>query len=499
MRDLGGQELEEAVELLQVSTRLGHECRGVCLRGLEGANFELQAVTEALHTPKHAHGVALAETLVEKVDVAPHARVDATARIHELEREIRTPAAGAQTLLAGDCKCAFDDPVLGKLRNRHGSILGPASAASLAGMPLVKPFRALRYDPEAAGPLDAVVSPPYDVISPDLQERLLAKSPYNSVRLVRPDDPEHAAQLLRDWQSEGILVRDEEPSAWLLEEDFAGPDGGARTRRTIVARVALEPYERGIVLPHERSFPKPMRGRLHLLRATRTKLSPILLMHDGRAPDEHPDRPPDLEATLEGVGSRLWRVGPAVLDGFAPPFFIADGHHRYEAARSFYEEEGTEETAYVLAALVSTSDPGLTIFPTHRLTEGAPPDLDGAFRLTPARGAEEAVETLASLPRGTAAFALLRPESVVVAQSDEPGLDTALVDRFGLGAVRYTPSAIEAERAVVEGEAGAAFLVRAPTVEQVEAAALAGERMPEKSTYFYPKLASGLLFSPFDE
>jgi len=148
---------------------------------------------------------------------------------------------------------------------------------------------------------------------------------------------------------------------------------------------------------------------------------------------------------------------------------------------------------------VSTRDPGLTIFPTHRLTEGAPPELDGAFRLTPARGAEEAVQTLASLPRETAAFALLRPESVVVAQSDEPGLDTALVDRFGLGEVRFTPSAIEAERAVVEGEAGAAFLVRAPTVEQVEEAALAGERMPEKSTYFYPKLASGLLFSPFDE
>jgi hypothetical protein len=499
MRDLGGQKLEEAVELLHVTTRLGHERCRVCFRGLERANLELQTITEALHATEHAHGIALAETLVEKVDVAPHTRVDPTARIHELERQIGTPAAGAQTLFAGDCKCAFDDPVLGKLRNRHGSILGPASAASLAGMPLVKPFRALRYATEVAGPLDAVVSPPYDVISPELQERLLARSPYNSVRLVRPDDPEHAAQLLRDWQSEGILVREEEPSVWLLEEDFAGPDGAARTRRSIVARVALERYERGIVLPHERSFPKPMRGRLHVLQATRTKLSPILLMHDGAPPGEHPDRPPDLEATLEGVTSRLWRVDPAVLDGFAPPLVIADGHHRYEAAQSFHEEEGSEETAHVLAALVSTSDPGLTIFPTHRLTEGAPPELDGAFRLTQARGAEEAVQTLASLPREKAAFALLRPESVVVAQSDEPGLDTALVDRFGLGEVRFTPSAIEAERAVVEGEAGAAFLVRAPTVEQVEEAALAGERMPEKSTYFYPKLASGLLFSPFDE
>jgi hypothetical protein len=499
MRDLGGQELEEPVELLYVSARFGHERRGVVLRWLEGANLQLQAVAEAFHAPQHAHGVAFAETFVEEVDVAPDARVDATARIHELEREIGTPAAGAQPLLAGDRERAFDNSVLGKLRNRHGPILGPASAASLARMPLLKPFRALRYAPEVAGPLDALVSPPYDVISPQLQERLLATSPYNSVRLVRPEEPEQAARLLGEWQSGGILVREQEPSAWLLEEDFAGPEGALRTRRGIVARAVLEPYERGIVLPHERSFPKPMRGRLHVLRATRTKLSPILLMHEGPGPDEHPDPPPDLEPTLDGDTSRLWRVDPAGLDRIGPPLFIADGHHRYEAARSFHEEEGTDETAYVLAALVSTSDPGLAILPTHRLTEGAPPEFDGTFRLTPANGAEDAVRRLASLPRDTAAFALLRPESVVVAESDEPGLDTALVDRFRLGNVRFTPSAIEAERAVVEGEAGAAFLVRPPTVQQVEAAALAGERMPEKSTYFYPKLASGLLFSPFDE
>jgi hypothetical protein len=499
MRDLGGQKLEEPVELFYVSARFGHERRGVVLRWLEGANLQLQAVAEAFHAPQHAHGVAFAETFVEEVDVAPDARVDAAARIHELEREIGTPTAGAQPLLAGDRERAFDDPVLGKLRNRHGPILGPASAASLARMPLLKPFRALRYAPEVAGPLDALVSPPYDVISPQLQERLLATSPYNSVRLVRPEEPEQAARLLGEWQSGGILVREQEPSAWLLEEDFAGPEGALRTRRGIVARAVLEPYERGIVLPHERSFPKPMRGRLHVLRATRTKLSPILLMHEGPGPDEHPARPPDLEATLDGVTSRLWRVDPAALDRIGPPLFIADGHHRYEAARSFHEEEGTDETAYVLAALVSASDPGLAILPTHRLTEGAPPEFDGTFRLTPANGAEDAVRRLASLPRDTAAFALLRPESVVVAESDEPGLDTALVDRFRLGDVRFTPSAIEAERAVIDGEAGAAFLVRPPTVEQVEAAALAGERMPEKSTYFFPKLASGLLFSPFDE
>jgi uncharacterized protein (DUF1015 family) len=366
-------------------------------------------------------------------------------------------------------------------------------------MALVKPFRALRYSAGTAGPLDDLVSPPYDVISPALHERLLGASPYNAVRLVRPDDPAEAARLLAGWRRDGILVREEEPAVWLLEEDFVGPDGVARTRRSLVARAALEPYERGVVLPHERSFPKPRRGRLRLLEATRTKLSPILLLHDGPAPPEAPARGPELQATLDGVTSRLWRLDPRAANSVEAPLVIADGHHRYEAALAFHEEEATEETAHVLAALASTSDPGLTIFPTHRVTAGPPPELDGTFRLTPAAGAADALAALERVPRDHAAFALLRQDGALVAETDSPGLDTAVVDRFPLEEVRFTPSADEAERAVVTGTAGAAFLVRPPTVEQVEEAARAGERMPEKSTYFYPKLAGGLLFSPLDE
>jgi uncharacterized protein (DUF1015 family) len=366
-------------------------------------------------------------------------------------------------------------------------------------MALVKPFRALRYAAGAAGPLDDLVSPPYDVISPELHERLLAASSYNAVRLVRPDDPAEAARLLAEWQLNGVLVREEEPAVWLLEEEFVGPDGVARIRRSIVARTALEPYDRGVVLPHERSFPKPRRGRLRLLEATRTKLSPILELHDGSGPPEPPPRPPELEATLDGVTSRLWRLPPETADGIRPPLVIADGHHRYEAALRYHEEEGSEETGHVLAALVSATDPGLTIFPTHRVSAGPAPDLDGSFDLIPVTGVVDAMETLDALPRDRAAFALLRPEGAVVARADTGGLDTAVVDRFPLERVRFTPSADEAARAVEKGEAGAAFLVRAPTVEEVEAMARAGERMPEKSTYFYPKLVGGLLFSPFDE
>jgi uncharacterized protein (DUF1015 family) len=359
-------------------------------------------------------------------------------------------------------------------------------------MPLVKPFRALRYAAGAAGPLDSLVSPPYDVISPELHEDLLARSPYNAVRLVRPEDADEAASLLAEWRAEGILVREKEPAVWLLEEEFAVPGGDPRTRRGLVARVALEPYQRGIVLPHERSFPKPMEARLELLRKTRTKLSPILMLHDGPAPPAH-SGPPDLEATLDGVTSRLWPFDSDVGAAIDGPLLIADGHHRYEAALRFHQEDGSEETAYVLTALVSTHDPGLEILPTHRIAASAPETHDGT------RDIDDALRILERLPRDRGAFVMIRPDGASVIESNGPQLDTVLVDSLPLEGVRYTADAQEARRAVATGTAEAAFIVRPPTIEQVKSFALAGELMPQKSTYFYPKLATGLLFSPFDE
>jgi hypothetical protein len=185
---------------------------------------------------------------------------------------------------------------------------------------------------------------------------------------------------------------------------------------------------------------------------------------------------------------------------------IADGHHRYETALRFHEEEGTEETAYVLAALVSKDDPGVVILPTHRVASGSVPELNGRFRLTAlADGAREGTERLARVPRDRPAFVMLGRDGTVLAEADRgasdtvAALDTAALEALPLGDVRYTASATEAEHAVATGAASAAFLVRAPTVAQVEAAARAGETMPRKSTYFFPKLTSGLLFAPFDE
>jgi uncharacterized protein (DUF1015 family) len=372
---------------------------------------------------------------------------------------------------------------------------------------LVKPFRALRYDVRAAGPLDALVAPPFDVIPPDLREELLDASPYNVVRLIRPDDEADAARLFRRWIDDGILVREERPAAWLLEEDFVGPDGVARTRRGIVARVKLAPYSEGVVLPHERTFRGPKESRLRLLRALRTKTSAILMLHGGPPPLPAPDRQPDLDATLQGSRSRMWRLDDdAALGDIEFPLVIADGHHRYETALRFHEEDGTEGSAYVMATLVSTSDPGLVVFPTHRVASGPIPELNGRLRATDLEGgAEEAVSRLEALDRDHPAFVLVRREASVLAEADRLGegtvgvLDTTAVDSLELRDVRYTPSAFEAEGDVRTGRADAAFLVRAPTVEQVEAVARAGETMPHKSTYFFPKLATGLLMSPLDE
>jgi uncharacterized protein (DUF1015 family) len=369
-------------------------------------------------------------------------------------------------------------------------------------MALLKPFRALRYDVGRAGPLDRLVTPPHDVIGAETRERLLAASPYNAVRLVRPDDVREAARLLHAWQEDGILTREEVPAAWVLEDTFAATDGSLRTRRGTVARVRLEPYETGIVLPHESTFSRSKSRRLPLLQATRTKLSSVLFLHQGRGPE--PEGAPELEAELDGVRTRLWPVrDPAEIERVTglveAPLLIADGHHRYETALQFHREDGTEETEYVLGTLVSRNDPGLVILPTHRLAAAAPPELNGGLHRTEVSGASEAFRRLADVPRDRGAFVVLRRGGAALVEADRPALDTAVVDALPLEGVSYTASVQEAERAVAAGDVAAAFIVRAPTMEQIEEFARSGERMPPKSTYFFPKLTSGLLFSPFDE
>jgi uncharacterized protein (DUF1015 family) len=346
---------------------------------------------------------------------------------------------------------------------------------------VVKPFRALRYDERRAGPLETLVAPPYDVISPAERKRYLARSSYNVVHLTLPDDEQQAARALAAWRDAHVLARDGRPALWFLRQEYVGPDGVRRSRDGLVCALRAEPYAAGVVLPHERTHAGPKEGRLRLLRATRTHVEPIFLLYEGAVAGPRGD--PAIEVELEGVRSRMWRVEEEPAAELADAqLLIADGHHRYETALAFHAEDGTEASAWLLAVLVPTRQEGLTIFPTHRIalrTRELPP-------LEPApRNGRAAAEVYT---RAGSGFLVGR----------EGELDAELVARYA-DEVRYTPSAEEARAAVDGGEAEAAFLLRAPTVEQVASVARSGRTMPQKSTYFYPKLTSGLLFLPLDD
>jgi uncharacterized protein (DUF1015 family) len=343
----------------------------------------------------------------------------------------------------------------------------------------VKPFRALRYDTSVAGPLEGLVAPPYDVISPDDRERYLAQDPHNIVHLTLPESEAQAAQDLRGWREEGVLAL-EEPAAWALSQRYVGPDGVERTRNGLVAALRIEPYENRIVLPHERTHAGPKEGRLRLLRATRAHLEPIFLLHDGDSV-ELPNRKPDL-----GVGGdQLWRLGPtdSLLDAFSErQLLIADGHHRYETALAFHEEDGADASAWMMVVLVSTREEGLTIFPTHRLAQSV-----NGVRGTPI---DEPGDDLPGV-------VLYRDGGYELVEGD--GLDVEVVDSLAPRGVSYTAQRADAVAAVDRGEAEAAFLLRPTRIEDVFTRAREGRMMPQKTTYFYPKLTSGLLLQPLDD
>ncbi|MGN6429925.1 MAG: DUF1015 family protein [Gaiellaceae bacterium] len=343
-------------------------------------------------------------------------------------------------------------------------------------MAVIKPFRALRYS-VSAGALERLVAPPYDVISPEERERYLALDPHNVVHLTLPDSEEQAARDLREWDAESVLEREAEPAVWALSQAYVGPDGVERTRNGLVVTLRLEPYENRVVLPHERTHAGPKEGRLRLLRATRTQLEPIFLLHDGD-PVELPEREPDIAVG----GDRLWHAGDDPSDRFADAqLLIADGHHRYETALAFHAEDGTEASAWMMVVLVSTREEGLTIFPTHRLAQS----LNGV-RGTPIE------EPGDELP-GVVLYREGRYELV-----DGDGLDVEVVDALGPQGLTYTAQRREAVAAVDRGEAAAAFLLRPTPIEAVFTRAREGRVLPQKTTYFFPKLTSGLLFQPLD-
>jgi len=415
----------------------------------------------------------------------------------------------------------------------------------------IQPLRALHYDLAAAGPLDRLVAPPYDVIDAPQRAELAARSPFNVVGIDLPEgDPDpyaRAAELLEEWRSEGIVVRDREPALWALEQTFTGPDGAQRTRHGFFCKVRLTDYGPGQVRPHERTHPAAKEDRLRLMRATRANLSPIFSLYGDPAgtawsalATATEQEPWGAVTDDEGTAHRLWRVTDQaaiarVQEALAgAELLIADGHHRYETARTYAEEVGGEgEHRYVLMCLVSMSDPGLAIFPTHRLVAGIDQEhrrrlddaLEREFQLTespPDRVVPTGngdLPTFGLLDRDGERPMQARLASAEIADRALAGhsdsyrrLDTAVLEKLlledalglteddishqrGLG---YARDLDQARALLSTGEYELAFLLRPTPVEQVQAIAAAGETMPPKSTYFYPKLPSGLLFNPLE-
>jgi len=412
----------------------------------------------------------------------------------------------------------------------------------------IQPLRTLRYDTSVAGPLGDLIAPPYDVIDDAMRAELASRNEHNVVELDLPESYEGAARTLADWREHGVLVEEDDPAMWVLRQEYTAPDGSARTRTGFFARVRVEDYGAGRIRPHERTHPGPREDRLKLTRATRANLSPIFSLFPdssggaretlGQVTSEEP-----FAEVTDGEGTRntLWRVADpdriAALQGALADaeLLIADGHHRYETARVYADELGGEgDHRYVLMLLVALEDPGLLIFPTHRLLTGLKDDSDKQIAIRDTARRDFDIEELSDPrelepPAGhdRVAFGYMdsffkRPfrftlKDQGIADEALPGmpepyrrLDTAVLEAIVLrGALHmseddishlhgldYSKNLDDAIERVESGQADAGFFMRPTPVEQVREVAATGESMPPKSTYFYPKVPTGLVFNP---
>jgi uncharacterized protein (DUF1015 family) len=438
----------------------------------------------------------------------------------------------------------------------------------------IRPFRGLRYQVSYVRDLATVISPPYDIISPQEQRDLYTRSPYNVVRLEygveRPSDSDtdnrytRADEDLRRWVAEGVLAYDQRPALYVYDQEFRHR-GALYRRRCLLARVRLEEWAAGVVRPHESTMARPKEDRLNLLRATRANLSPVLTLYRdqdqriaqtldealaGKAPagvaklgdDRHTLRAIDDEAALSQLAGLFESL----------PLYVADGHHRYETALSYRKERrearpawtGDEPENFALLGLTAETDPGLLVLPIHRLVQLPQMDEDPLQTLAqyaavervdggtgdPDAALERLLSVMAERGRSTSAFGLSLPGDdrlFLVTVDDAAGLvhrlcpdcptewrnlDVAVLHFALLGMVlRVNPDPIEeggsvttiddareAFQAVREGRYSAAFLLNPVPVAQVLAIADAGRRMPRKSTFFHPKLATGLVINTLD-
>ncbi len=387
----------------------------------------------------------------------------------------------------------------------------------------VRAFRAIRYDERVAGPLSDLICPPYDVITPPERARLVARNERNFVRVELPEEGAagyaRAAELFHAWMHERALVADT-PSVYLHEHEFAL--GGVRaTRRGVFVALRLHEPSEGLVLPHERTFPKAKADRLELLRATRVNTSAIFAMVDGgpMAMLRDASSAPAGEAQVGEDRHRLSRViDTQKVARFRDAMrrervYIADGHHRYETALTYANELGAGPDAnerFVLMYLCALDDPGLRILATHRLVVAGRAALDAAiarsFVVTSIdREAVERTQPGIVLVRD-GAFTRLDLRADADRSALPPAwheLPVAIAEEFLLRDVRETDAVItyehDVERAIADATGEwSAILLRAVDPSTLRAVADAGERLPQKTTYFYPKVPAGLVIRSLD-
>lgn len=414
-------------------------------------------------------------------------------------------------------------------------------------MATIRPFRGLRF---TSADLASRVAPPYDVISPAMREELAARSANNIVHLTLPvqnDDDRskfvkyaRSASTLQHWVDSGVMKPEDTPAFYRYVQTFRTPYGDSFTRTALIALIKVEPYENGVVLPHEQTFPKHKEDRLRILEATRSHLECIFGLFED--PGQHIFRAIDGAAaasthqvtTADGIVHSLEVISdPETLENLVRlmadrKIWIADGHHRYETALAFRgmsgERDGEIPEDFMMMALSSMEDPGLVLLPTHRILKRAPAGKMEDLLQSPYWQIEHAANSdlwnllceASNADQRAFGVALPGGAGLVLRVTDLAGLaasihsdasdalkrldvtllhDVIFAQNLGLTGhdfFDYTRDPQEAIDAVLDG-APASFLMNPPTVEDMREIALGGEKMPQKSTYYFPKIESGLV------
>ena len=412
----------------------------------------------------------------------------------------------------------------------------------------VIPFRGLRYNTAKVEEIENVIAPPYDVIKPEEQVALETRHRANIIRLIlsQPDKNDtdganqytRAAGLMNRWISDGTLVRDATPRYYIYDQSFNAPDGKSYTRRALIGLVKLQPFENRVILPHEKTHAGPKADRLNLMRECHANLSPIFLLYADpngdieqvmeSFTDEHP---PEIDCP-ETFGSthQLWCLDDAERNReiqalFSPkPLLIADGHHRYETALALRDEMAHTSLSgygYMMVNLVRMESPGLAVLAIHRLLHNLSADqianviakLPEVFKVHEIDTQANLIAKLEALKGKSPVVGMYTPDDtyrLLIPHATTPNqLDVTLVQEtliknlFQIETVAehlsYTAYADDAVAHVKDGANRVALLMNPTPVEKVLEVAMAGSTMPQKSTYFYPKMATGFVLNLLNE